>query len=68
MNNKIQLNCKQFHLKDDDTKIGSIINSETHADGSNYALAVIELDKLNELLFSNNRPIIIQELPYAIES
>ncbi len=49
-------------------KVGTIINTEVHPDSSSYSLAVIELDKLNETLVSDNQTIIIQSLPYAIES
>ena len=55
-----------IHLQDTNNKVGTIINAETHPDNSSYALAVIELDKLNETLFSNNQIITILGLPYDI--
>jgi tRNA-modifying protein YgfZ len=54
-----------------DKKVGTIINTATHPDGSTYALAVIELDQVNEKLFADTeskQSISIIELPYAIES
>lgn len=56
------------HMQDANNKVGMIINTEIHPDGWSYALAVIELDKINEKLFSDNREISLLELPYAIES
>ena len=56
-----------IHLQDTDKKVGIIINAEPHPDGSSYALAVIELEKVNEKLFSDNHQITLQELPYAVE-
>lgn len=51
-----------------DKNIGSIINSAMHPDGLYYALAVLELDKLNEKLQCNAQAITLLDLPYAIES
>lgn len=51
-----------------DNSVGTIINIAKHTDGNNYALAVIELDKLAEKLLSEQHPdtpIDILELPYA---
>ena len=57
-----------IHLQDANDKVGMIINTEKHPDGSLYALAVIELDKLDETHFINKQTISIERLPYDIES
>ncbi len=60
-----------LYLKDSESKVGTVINSEYDTDGLNYALAVIELDKINEPLFTDTQSdhqVSIRELPYAIDA
>ncbi len=57
-------------LTADATKAGSVINAESHPDGHYYALAVLDLDKLNQSLFAdgdNTNPIGVSSLPYTVE-
>ncbi len=56
------------YLDNSENKVGTVINSSAHLDGNYYALAVIELDKVNDKLSSNNNEISILELPYSIDS
>jgi len=53
-------------LNSSNNKVGTVINSANHPDGNFYGLAVIELNQLNEKLFSDNKEITILELPYTI--
>lgn len=46
---------------------GIVINSATHSDNNYYALAVIELSKINDKLNINDKEITILDLPYTIE-
>ena len=53
------------------SKIGTVINSECRTDGLSYALAIIELDKIKEPLFTDRQcqhEVSITELPYAIHA
>lgn len=58
-----------IYLEQSEDKAGSIINSGHHPDGDYYGLAVIELDKLNEKLYSDSnskKSIGLIKLPYNI--
>ncbi len=60
-----------LYLKESGSKIGTVINSACHTDGLSHALAIIELDKINEPLFTDtqsNHEVSIRELPYAIDA
>jgi len=60
-----------LYTKQSDNKVGTVINSAQHPDGYSYALAVIELDKMNDkLLFENQagQEMTIINLPYAVDS
>ena len=48
-----------------DNKVGTVINSVNNSD-SNYGLAIIELDKLDEKLLANSHEIELLKLPYSI--
>lgn len=50
-------------LENLENKVGSIVNSAKHPDGNYYGLGVIELDKLNDKLFSENHKIEVLKTP-----
>tara|TARA_R110000782_G_scaffold186176_9_gene276415 strand:- start:2794 stop:3807 length:1014 start_codon:yes stop_codon:yes gene_type:complete len=58
---------KHLISEQSNSKVGTIINAATHPDGLSYALAVIDLDKLNDKLLIENKAISIIELPSDIE-
>lgn len=63
---KVELNIgSNIYQQESENKVGTIINTASHPDGSYYAHAVIELDKLNEKLVSNNKELTILKLPYS---
>jgi tRNA-modifying protein YgfZ len=66
---KNELNIgEDIYLDQSETKVGIIINSVNHPHENFYGLAVIELDKLTDNLYVENKEISITTLPYAIES
>ncbi|MGB1800493.1 MAG: hypothetical protein ACPHLK_06655, partial [Gammaproteobacteria bacterium] len=48
-----------------ENKVGTVINSVNHSNG-NYALAVLELNKIEQALLVNNINVEIIKLPYDI--
>ncbi len=59
-----------LYPKGSDDKVGVIINSEPHAEGLSYSLAILSLEKAKEKLYTDtqsNHEASVMELPYAIE-
>lgn len=59
---------EQIISEQSDSKAGTIINSVSHSDGLYYALAVINLNQLNDKLTINNNTVTTIDLPDAIKS
>ncbi len=56
-----------IYLEQTENKAGAIINSANHPEESNYALAVIDLNKMTNKLFINQNEITLLELPYTFD-
>ncbi len=65
---EIDLNVgDNIYLENPENKAGTIINSASLPEENNYALAVIDLNKMTNKLFINQNEITLLELPYTFD-